>query len=307
MTAHTRVQRNPWNGSDRTPISTIVVGSAMRIPLFIKPAFAVAVCGSAWMLACGSTTTNLATANEGATPPEGSPEKGGTPAIPDASSGTDAQINENGVLCCPPDAEISGEMNLGGAAPASGKCFESHDFWCSVNWRLEKDAKGCMAWHYDTRAPKASENAQCLAQCSGLTCPVGSWCNRGVGVCGHTASGVCEPLPPPPPPSCPFEYCGCDGKTYCSAEHAHGLGIEIAVKGTCAFACGDKTCNALTEVCDHGTGGAPIDGGLPESWQCQPLPSACTNSRTCACVTSVLSADSCVEPDGHVEIQHLWP
>lgn len=50
-------------------------------------------------------------------------------------------------------------MNLGGAGPS---CAESCDFFCSTNWRVEKDAKGCEVWRYDVRAPAAGENPACF-------------------------------------------------------------------------------------------------------------------------------------------------
>jgi hypothetical protein len=36
-------------------------------------------------------------------------------------------------------------MQLGG----SSACVESCDFWCSTNWRVEKDDAGCEVWRYD--------------------------------------------------------------------------------------------------------------------------------------------------------------
>jgi hypothetical protein len=52
-------------------------------------------------------------------------------------------------------------MNLGGAANAGGGCYASCDFWCSTNWRIEKDTKGCDVWRYDTRAPTPDETPLC--------------------------------------------------------------------------------------------------------------------------------------------------
>jgi len=62
--------------------------------------------------------------------------------------------------CCPPDPMVSGCTHLGGYSP--GGCPKTCDFFCSTNWRVEKDAHGCSLWRYDTRAPKPGENLACM-------------------------------------------------------------------------------------------------------------------------------------------------
>ena len=65
----------------------------------------------------------------------------------DGGSGTDA------VVCCPPDpTHNNGCMHLGGASQG-GMCWETCDFWCSTNWRIEPDAQGCPEWRYDSNGP----------------------------------------------------------------------------------------------------------------------------------------------------------
>ena len=65
--------------------------------------------------------------------------------------------DDNG--CCPPDLTMNSCMHLGGYSP--GGCLQTCDFFCSTNWRMEKDAHGCVGWRYDTRAPEPGENLMC--------------------------------------------------------------------------------------------------------------------------------------------------
>lgn len=84
--------------------------------------------------------------------------------------------------CCPPDPTPSGCMQLGGAKAANG-CSAACDFWCSTNWRIEQDDKGCGIWRFDTRAPAAGENSSCLPVSAGVSecspaCGAGQICRR---------------------------------------------------------------------------------------------------------------------------------
>jgi hypothetical protein len=67
--------------------------------------------------------------------------------------------------CCPPDPTMSGCTHLGGYSP--GGCRETCDFFCSTNWRIERDTHGCSTWRYDTRAPQPGENQACLPALDG--------------------------------------------------------------------------------------------------------------------------------------------
>ncbi|HVH45368.1 MAG TPA: hypothetical protein VM925_23605 [Labilithrix sp.] len=69
------------------------------------------------------------------------------------------EAESNGEDCCPRDTTQSGSMRLGGSA--STGCHVTHDFWCSTNWRIEKDEHSCEVWRYDLRAPTADETPQC--------------------------------------------------------------------------------------------------------------------------------------------------
>ncbi|MBX3190190.1 MAG: hypothetical protein KF819_24395 [Labilithrix sp.] len=81
-------------------------------------------------------------------------------AQPSGATSSDPTSAPDADGCCPPSPSMSGSMYLGGAA-SEGRCFRTHDFWCSQNWRVEKDAKGCDQWRYDMRAPREDESPQC--------------------------------------------------------------------------------------------------------------------------------------------------
>ena len=93
--------------------------------------------------ACGSSGTVL----------ESGADTGAPPA-PGADGGDAA------ASCCPPAKSLSGSMYLGGKNETG--CFKTNDFFCSTNWRIEKDSAGCDVWRYDARAPGPGENAQCF-------------------------------------------------------------------------------------------------------------------------------------------------
>ncbi len=79
-----------------------------------------------------------------------------------SGTATDGQTSSS--ECCPPDTKMSGSMYLGGKAHDDGTCHQTYDFWCSTNWRIEKDAAGCQVWRYDIRSPSAGETFQCQPQ-----------------------------------------------------------------------------------------------------------------------------------------------
>jgi hypothetical protein len=64
--------------------------------------------------------------------------------------------------CCP----IDPGMVTGGCVFLGGRdthgCFQTCDFYCSLNWRVETDADGCPTWHMDYRAPAPGETPICF-------------------------------------------------------------------------------------------------------------------------------------------------
>jgi len=65
--------------------------------------------------------------------------------------------------CCPIDPGVvtGGCVFLGGTAGHG--CFQTCDFYCSINWRVETGADGCPAWHMDYREPAPGETPICFA------------------------------------------------------------------------------------------------------------------------------------------------
>jgi hypothetical protein len=68
---------------------------------------------------------------------------------------------KDGTPCCARDESlVSGCVHLGGKNQRG--CFETCDFWCSFNWRVERDEAGCEVWEYDVRQPAPGENSMCV-------------------------------------------------------------------------------------------------------------------------------------------------
>jgi hypothetical protein len=70
-----------------------------------------------------------------------------------------------------------------------------------------------------------------------------------------------------------------------------------------AFTCGGAVC-ADDQMCeDSFKGHATDDEGRPlDQILCVPLPPACREARTCACVTAIASATHCTDHAGQVRI-----
>lgn len=139
-------------------------------------------------------------------------------------------------------------------------------------------------------------------------CPTGEYCHSDVpGTCGI---GKCVTNPPPPPPFCPSMECGCDGKLRC-ADGSRTSGVDVG-SNQCGFACGNTTCNGLTQYCEHATGGIALpDGGANQWWECKPIPTSCAVNRSCACVIQAVGGNGAFvcesEKDQKVTIQAMLP
>lgn len=83
------------------------------------------------------------------------------PSVSQGEGGPSKAASTAAAACCPPDEVRSGSMNLGGAKQTDGSCHKTSDFWCSENWRIEKDDAGCDVWRYDVGSPEPGENGQC--------------------------------------------------------------------------------------------------------------------------------------------------
>lgn len=205
---------------------------------------------------------------------------------PEASTTTpDGGGGDGGGACCPRDPAPSGCMNLGGSSKDG--CSKTCDFFCSENWRVEKDDAGCEVWRYDTRAPKPGETSTCQQQPPvGPVCYSDKDCNSDpsvsalwgrcfYGVCTCTkgysvqANGKCAATPPP---DCPAQ------SGTCRQQPATCHSDELVV-GTPAgdMSCGDvvpAVCCQKTSACKGPAREIPGGGYSPVDMVC------CTSSGT---------------------------
>lgn len=109
--------------------------------------------------------------------------------------------------------------------------------------------------------------------------------------------------------------CGCDAQLPQVVDGDRARfddGRDIAVRcvaGGCeayvaSFACGDQTCDSRTDYCEAFVPGVqlPDGGGAPIQYTCQPVPSACTATPTCACIGSTVPDATCSENKGRVTV-----
>jgi hypothetical protein len=85
-----------------------------------------------------------------------------SPAAEDVSADGDADAGGDAPACCPPDPGpvFGGCVHLGGMNRY--QCHAVCDFWCSTNWRIERDEGGCEVWRMDYRKPAPGENDLCF-------------------------------------------------------------------------------------------------------------------------------------------------
>jgi hypothetical protein len=75
------------------------------------------------------------------------------------------------------------------------------------------------------------------------------------------------------------------------------------------FACGSATCDSASEFCMESGGGVQLpDGGSNFNEECQPLPSQCETSPTCACVLAAMSGGcECSTAGSAVTVECFFP
>ena len=133
-------------------------------------------------------------------------------------------------------------------------------------------------------------------------CADDAYCDFPDDQCGAGAAGVCEKRP---------NFCGdgalivcsCDGKAeYVGCETMAGFDRNAeasvcdapgSVLGEDVFACGDRFCRARISYCQHSVSDV---GGVPDSYSCEFLPSACSDGNTdptCPCLDAEPCGDSC--------------
>lgn len=119
-------------------------------------------CGAASPIAADGRGADAgATAEHPSDSSDGPREAADADATEDAPDGPDgADASDGGPACCPIDTSPTGCTNLGGANRHG--CYVTCDFYCSTNWRVEPDDRGCPLWKYDVRKPKPGETDTCF-------------------------------------------------------------------------------------------------------------------------------------------------
>ena len=87
--------------------------------------------------------------------------------------------------------------------------------------------------------------------------------------------------------------------------HLGPCGASDGGTGAQPFACGSSlTCDALTQYCEVGEGGPCCN---PPSYSCKPLPAACAQDRTCACMNTAVPGAGCTASNGAVTMTFAYP
>jgi hypothetical protein len=147
------------------------------------------------------------------------------------------------------------------------------------------------------RAPDASDGG-CITPTVGQACT--------------TSELACQPHDP----CCAGYEWTCDVST--GTWQQVGLGCACAVEAGLPeagpFTCGTATCPGADFCEDHPPGIRNPDGSVPpDSYECNPIPSSCSATPTCACIEATLSSSdpcstqpsvnaTCTDDAGHVII-----
>jgi hypothetical protein len=123
----------------------------------------------------------------------------------------------------------------------------------------------------------------------------GQLCDWAKDSCGAPTDPPDHPFCADAPSSCGDALvCGCDGTIYEGTCAAFDAGVDIDASNACEtpaglFPCGAHFCTSLEEWCLAHV----VDiTGVPDEYDCKPLPPECNGVPTCDCVTG---ADECVE------------
>ena len=125
-------------------------------------------------------------------------------------------------------------------------------------------------------------------------CAATEYCDYPDDLCGAGSPGTCEPRPR----GCDLLYapvCGCDGKEHGNDCSARSSGSDVSASGGCAspqgtFACGAAFCMLGSQYCLRAVSDV---GGIPDSYECKPLPASCGKTPTCTCLEAEPCGDWC--------------
>ncbi|MEO5728968.1 MAG: hypothetical protein ABI134_25390 [Byssovorax sp.] len=131
----------------------------------------------------------------------------------------------------------------------------------------------------------------------GAQCAPEEYCDYATNSCGIADDlGTCRPRSGAA--GCPDLYsptCACDGMVYGNPCEAGNAGFDVNENGGCKapmgkFTCGSSFCELGTTYCRRSISDI---GGEPSSYECAPLPPACGNKASCACLANVPCGSSC--------------
>lgn len=201
------------------------------------------------MLACNTGQLAVAENTDGGVSPISTSE-GSQPSVDSTKGGQ----------CCPRDPSPAGCMQLGGTSGASG-CVKTCDFYCSTNWRVEKDNNGCEVWRWDTRTPQPGETKYCFAAADAGSecdppCGINDVCVKDEQVGGMIIlpddNGAC-----PPGRHLEVDICERDPTFACEPKPAScGASLDCACAGTlctgqssCGYKCQGTTTSQVNCLC----------------------------------------------------------
>lgn len=135
---------------------------------------------------------------------------------------------------------------------------------------------------------------------AGLECAGNEWCDYPEDMCGaDDGMGTCVAKPN----ACDDLYepvCACDGKVYSNACDAQLQGKDVQLLGGCEppaemFACGAEFCSVAESYCQIQISDV---AGIPNSYECLPLPANCGADPTCTCLSDLACGNACQESGG---------
>jgi hypothetical protein len=218
----------------------------------------------------------------------------------------------NGLWECPAISDIAceGPLDAGGdcaglAQPSCSQCGVSVAPTCQQGgWVCPVLGVACA---YDGGTPVACSATK--------ACPAGFMCGYKIAdAC--SATGECFPEPSKTGALCSAisPACSCAGANInvaCTGYPSGYASAPVAYPGQCGkgpFACGAMSCDAATQYCKIGEGGAGgPDGGANASYSCEPLPAACAADHTCTCVDKAVGGQLCSEKGGTLTVTFEYP
>jgi hypothetical protein len=149
----------------------------------------------------------------------------------------------------------------------------------------------------DAGVPDDALDAGSSNVCGGiahLACGPTEYCDYANDRCGVAdQTGSCKTRPVACPAIIVVPTCACNGKVYAGTCDAFLDGVDLDASGTCPvpagkFACGYTQCVLATQYCRR-----EPHTGAADTFVCASLPSACSGTPACDCLSAERCGDSC--------------